>query len=356
MDKDGFILVTGATGFVGKWLVLELLRRGYAVRGTVRTPARFADVTDTIARELGAEALSRLSLVEADLLSDDGWREAMSDVMSVAHVAAAIRGDEPRDSSLVVRPAVEGTERVLRFAHAAGVDRVVLTSSIATVGYGHGQTSGRRVYDESYFTDLDAMRHTWAYCVGKTRAEQLAWDFARAHGMRLTTVHPGAIIGPALDRDASISLNLVIGLLNRETPAVPSNGFSLVDVRDVVAVHVAALERPEETAGERYIAASDYVPFPEVARILAEAYPDWGVTSRAVPDWIIRALAFFGGPSRQIINDIGNEKLFSGKKAEALLGRSLISGRDAILETARSAIDLGLARKQVSKAKSAPGR
>ena len=58
------------------------------------------------------------------------------------HVATAIRGDEPRDSSLVIRPAIEGTERVLRFAHAAGIKRVILTSSIATVGYGHGQTNG----------------------------------------------------------------------------------------------------------------------------------------------------------------------------------------------------------------------
>jgi dihydroflavonol-4-reductase len=268
----------------------------------------------------------------------------------VAHVAAAIRGDEPRDQSLVVRPAVEGTERVLRFAEAAGVKRVVLTSSIATVGYGLGQTTGRRVYTEADFTNLSGMRYTWAYCVGKTRAEQLAWDFARAHGLELTTIHPGAIIGPALDAQGSISLDLVIGLMNGRTPAVPSNGFSLVDVRDVVALHVAALEHPAETAGQRYIAASDYVPFPEVARILAEAYPDWAITRRDVPDWIIRLLALFGGPSRQIINDIGNEKVFSGEKAAALLGRPLISGREAVLATARSAVALGLVQRRPKKA------
>jgi nucleoside-diphosphate-sugar epimerase len=347
MTDQGLILVTGATGFVGKWTILELLRVGHNVRGTVRSLGRGDEVRATIAGELGQGTLDRLELVEADLLDDKGWTEAMLGVTTVMHIATAIRADEPKDQSLVIRPALEGTQRVLRFANAAGIKRIIMTSSIATVGYGHGQTSGRRVYDETYFTNLDNMRWTWAYCVGKTKAEQFAWAFAKEHGINLTTIHPGAIIGPALDQDASISLGMVSGLLAGAVPAMPSNGFSIIDVRDVAALHLAALDKPE-AANQRYLATSEYTPFPKVAEILREAYPDWGITMKQVPDWIIKIIASFGGPARQIINDIGNEKVFDGSKGEKLIGRKFINAKDSILATADSVIRLGLVKQKTS--------
>ncbi len=338
------ILVTGASGFVGKWCVVKLLEKGYRVRGTIRTAAKASQVRDTISKLLGADAASRLDLVEADILDDRGWPEALAGVDAVMHVATAIRGDEPKDSSLVIRPAIEGTERVLRFVDAAGIKRIIITSSIATVGYGHGHTTGRRVYDETYFTNLDNMRWTWAYCIGKTKAEQAAWAFAEARGLDLTTIHPGAIIGPPLDDDASISVGLVSGLLDGTTPAVPSNGYSIIDVRDVADMHVAALEKPE-AIGQRYLATSEYMPFPKVAQVVQELYPDRKVVSNVVPDWIIRLIAMFGGPARQIINDIGNEKVFDGRKGEALMGHPYIPARQSIHDTAESAIRLGLKLK-----------
>jgi dihydroflavonol-4-reductase len=347
MTDQGLILVTGATGFVGKWTILELLRAGHSVRGTVRSLSRADEVRATLAGELGQGALDRLELVEADLLDDKGWTEAMQGVATVMHIATAIRADEPKDQSLVIRPALEGTQRVLRFANAAGIKRFIMTSSIATVGYGHGQTSGRRVYDETYFTNLEGMRWTWAYCVGKTKAEQFAWAFAKEHGINLTTIHPGAIIGPALDADASISLGMVSGLLGGSVPAMPSNGFSIIDVRDVAALHLAALDKPE-ASNQRYLATSEYTPFPKVAEILREAYPDWNITMKQVPDWIIKLIASFGGPARQIINDIGNEKVFDGSKGEKLIGRKFINAKDSILATAESVIRLGLVKQKTS--------
>jgi nucleoside-diphosphate-sugar epimerase len=222
---------------------------------------------------------------------------------------------------------------VLRSTYEAGIKRFILTSSIATVGYGHGQTTGRRVYDETYFTQFETMRWTWAYCVGKTKAERATWAFAKANGMDVTTIHPGAIIGPPLDDDASISIMMVTGLFDGTTPALPSNGFSIIDVRDVAEMHVAALEKPE-AIGERYLATAEYVPFP----------PTHKVTMRTVPDWIIRLIAMFGGPARQIINDIGNEKIFDGSKGEKLIGHPYIPARQSIHDTAEAAFELGLIR------------
>lgn len=349
MAEHDLILVTGITGYVGKFVARDLLAAGYRVRGTLRLLSRASEVTDTLSAELGQGALDRLELVEADLLDDRGWADAMQGVAAVMHVAAAIRGDEPKDSNLVIRPALEGTMRVMRFAEAAGVKRVIYTSSIATVGYGHGHKTGRHVYDESYFTQFETMRFTWAYCIGKTKAERFAWEFARDKGMELTTIHPGAIIGPPLDTHASISIGLVTGLLNGRTSAMPSNGFSIIDVRDVSALHVKALETPA-AIGERYLATSDYIPFAEVGDILRAAHPDWDITRKTVPDWIIKLIARFGGPARQIINDIGVVRIFNGAKGEALLGRKFISARDSILATAERAIALGLARKPEPKA------
>ncbi|WP_172123155.1 MULTISPECIES: NAD-dependent epimerase/dehydratase family protein [unclassified Devosia] len=341
--QSGRILVTGASGFVGKWTVLELLHAGFDVRGTVRSEGKAEAVRKTVAAELGQGVLSRLQLVKLDLMHDRGWRDAMIGVDAIVHVAAQILGIEPKDPQEVIAPAVEGTERVLRFAVVTGVKRVVMTSSIATVGYGHGHVTGQRVYTEEHFTDLAAMKFTWAYCVGKTKAERAAWAYARSEGLALTTIHPGAILGPALDDDASVSLRMVSGLLEGSTPAMPSNGFSVVDVRDVAAMHVAALQQ-SSSAGHRYLATSDYVPFPDVAEILRSAYPDRAITRKQVPDWLIKLLARFGGPTRQIINDIGNQKHYDRTKGEGLLGRPFISGRDAILATAESVIRLGLVK------------
>lgn len=342
MDR---ILVTGASGFVAKHLIGQLLMAGYAVRGTVRGQGKVAVIHAALA-ELAPGRDGQLELVEADLLNDDGWAAAMHDVAAVMHVATVIVGVEPRDPDLVVRPAVEGTERVLRFALAGGVRRVIMTSSIATVGYGHGHERGKRVYDESHFTQLEAMRKSWAYCEGKTRAERAAWAFAKTNGMDLTTIHPGAILGPATDAETSISLGLVTGLLDGSTPAMPRIGFAISDVRDVAEMHLAALQRPE-SIGQRYLCAGAYTRFDEVASILRTAYPNYPVTLKTVPDWIMRIVAALGGPVRQIINDVGNEKHFDGRKGEALLGHAYRTPQEAVLAAAESAVRFGLVKPKV---------
>ncbi len=339
MDR---ILVTGASGFVAKHLIGQLLNAGYAVRGTVRGQGKVAGIWAAVAA-LAPGREAALELVEADLLFNRGWAEAMSGIAVVMHVAASIVAEEPRDPDIVVRPAVEGTERVLSFAHEAGIRRVIMTSSIATVGYGLGQVSGVRTYTEADFTDLAGMKRTWAYCIGKTKAERAAWTYASGNDMGLTTIHPGAILGPATDPDTSISLGMVTGLLDGSTPAMPRIGFAISDVRDVAEMHLAALRDPT-SIGQRYLCTGPYMRFDQVATILRRVYPDYPVTLQTVPDWIIRLMALFGGPVRQIINDVGNEKHFDGRKGEALLGRPYRTNEEAILSAAESALRLGLVK------------
>src|SRR5262249_31797484 len=159
------------------------------------------------------------------------------------------------------------------------------------------------------FTNLATLNRPWAYCTGKTRAEQAAWAYAMANGMALSTIHPGMILGPASDPDTSVSLGLVIGLMSGRVRAMPNTGFCVIDVRDVAALHVAALES-EAARGQRYLATGRYLWFREVADILRKAYPDRTITMKMVPDWLIKLMAMTGTTVSQIINDVGNEKHF----------------------------------------------
>ena len=126
------VLLTGISGFLGGHVALQLLNAGYTVRGSLRNLGKADKVRETLARA-GAD-ITRLEFVALDLLSDRGWAEAMRGVATVMHIATAIRADEPKDQSLVIRPALEGTQRVFRFANHAGIKRIIMTSSIAA-GY-----------------------------------------------------------------------------------------------------------------------------------------------------------------------------------------------------------------------------
>ena len=128
-NVDTTVLVTGASGFIALHCVKQLLEAGYRVRGTIRTPAREASLRATLAKHL--EADDRLSFVEANLDSDDGWAAAAEGCRYVLHVASPLPKEAPKHEDELIVPAREGSLRVLRAAKAAGVERVVLTSSLA---------------------------------------------------------------------------------------------------------------------------------------------------------------------------------------------------------------------------------
>ena len=128
MPND-LVLVTGGTGFVGVHVVLRLLQAGYTVRTTVRSLEREAEVRDML-RYGGFDAGERLNFARADLMHDGGWPEAVTGCRFVHHVASPFPAAAPKDENELIVPAREGTLRVLRAARDAGVQRIVLTSSL----------------------------------------------------------------------------------------------------------------------------------------------------------------------------------------------------------------------------------
>src|SRR5918998_2811386 len=129
---DGTTLVTGGTGFLGGWCVAQALERGHDVRTTVRDLKREDSVRQAVAKA-GVDAGDRLSVLAADLTSDDGWAEAVAGCRYVQHVASPFPPEQPKDPDELIVPARDGALRVLRAALDAGVQRVVLTSSVAAI-------------------------------------------------------------------------------------------------------------------------------------------------------------------------------------------------------------------------------
>ena len=137
----GTVLVTGGSGFIGSYCILQLLAAGHQVRTTVRNLNRESEVRAML-KEGGAEPGDRLSLVAADLEKDAGWPEAVRGCEYVLHVASPFPPTVPKHEDELIVPAREGALRVLQAAREAGAKRVVLTSSFAAIGYGHTPRSG----------------------------------------------------------------------------------------------------------------------------------------------------------------------------------------------------------------------
>jgi nucleoside-diphosphate-sugar epimerase len=267
------ILVTGASGYVGTHLIAALLRDGGQppVRAVVRSAAR-EDGLRAAVRRGGADD-NGVEVVTADLMSDDGWKAAMTGVDEVYHVASPIPPAQPEDPDELIVPAREGTLRVLRAARAAGARRVVLTSSFAAIGY---TPKPGAEFTEDDWTDPD-MPGLPPYPRSKTIAERAAWDFMRGEGARaeteLVVVNPTFILGPPLTAAAGSSMYLIKAMFGGEMSVAPRHRFGLADVRDVADLHIRAMAAPG-AAGKRFIGVSDHpaMSYLELAEILRRRF------------------------------------------------------------------------------------
>src|SRR3954470_18787980 len=336
------VLVTGGSGFVGSHLLLQLLALGHQVRTSLRSLNREAGLR-ALLKQGGAEPGDRLSCVSADLEQDAGWAEAVRDCEYVLHVASPFPQLIPKDEAELIVPARDGALRVLRAARDAGVRRVVLTSSFAAIGYGHGHPD--KVYDETSWTDVNGPGVS-AYAKSKTIAERAAWDFAGSDGgaPELAVVNPVAVLGPLLGPNASTSIELFKRLINGSMPGTPKVAYGLVDVRDVADLHVRAMEAPE-AAGERFLAlGEDFRWISEVGEWLREALPQRAkkIPKRRLPNPLVRLAAVFDGSLRQLTPELGVRKRATNEKARRLLGWNPRGDREAVVATAESLLALGL--------------
>jgi nucleoside-diphosphate-sugar epimerase len=349
------VLVTGGSGYIGGWCVAELLRRGYQVRTTVRSPGREQDVTEAVSATVSAagDPAGRLSFAVADLTSDDGWDAAVKGADYVLHVASPL-GLSPRGAATpdaMVATARDGTLRVLRHATAAGVKRVVMTSAANTASPSSYATEG--VTDETLWTDPDDPALI-PYRRSKTVAERAAWDYLDSEAARtgsdpavpgsdparteLATVLPGAVFGPILTTSNIGSVGIVGRMISGKMRGVPRIGLEIVDVRDLVDVHIRAMTSPE-AVGQRFLATGEFMWMRDMARVLRTGLGTDGskVSTREIPDFAVRLAARYRDPSlREITPALGRRNRHTTEKARRVLGWQPRPARDTILDCARS--------------------
>lgn len=338
------VLVTGGSGFIGGHCILQLLRSGYRVRTTVRSLKREADVRATL-KTAGADPGAELSFVAADLTSDTGWKEAAAGCDFVLHVASPFPSNLPKNEDEVIIPARDGALRVLRAARDAGVKRVVLTSSFAAIGYGHGVAA--RPFTEEDWTDPNGA-DVGPYTKSKTLAERAAWDFIAREGgaLELAVVNPVGVLGPVLGMDFSTSILIVKRLLDGSVPGLPNLSFGVVDVRDVADLHLRAMTNPA-AKGQRFLAAAgDFVSMKELALALKTRLGDAArrVPTKTMSDWVIRLAGLFDKEIAQIVPELGRPKNVTNEKARRILGWAPRSNEESAVATAESLIRLGLVR------------
>jgi len=340
------ILVTGGSGFIGSHCILQLLAAGHQVRTTVRNLKRDVDVRAMLAAG-GAEAGDPLTFAAADLEKDAGWAEAVAGCEFVLHVASPFPLRVPRDENELIVPAREGTLRVLRAARDAGVKRVVLTSSFAAIGYGHEPQTAP--FDETTWSNLDGKVNVPPYMKSKTLAERAAWDFIAREGggMGLSVVNPVGVFGPVLGPDYATSIVIVQRLMDGGVPGCPRLSFGVVDVRDVVDLHLRAMTDPA-ARGERFLAvAGESISMLEMALILKRRMGTAAkrVPTGQLPDWLLRVIAVFDPTVRQVVPELGKVKNASNEKARRVLGWAPRSNEEAIVATAESLMRLGLLKE-----------
>jgi dihydroflavonol-4-reductase len=313
------VLVTGGAGFIGVHCIVGLLRDGHQVRATLRSLTRAQEVRDMVA--VGGADPAGIEFVAADLGADAGWTEATAGCAYVQHVASPFPAFAPKDENELIAPARDGALRLLRAAKAAGVKRVVMTSSYAAVGYGQPEP----LFTEEDWTDLDTPNLS-AYVKSKTIAERAAWDYVAGEGapLELAVINPVGVFGPTLGPDTSTSLMLIQALFGGHGSALPRYALGIVDVRDVADLHIKAMTAPQ-AKGERFLAvAGDFMTPPEIARLLNER---------------------FGAHIEIPPQDDTPKSGASNAKAKKLLGWAPRSNEDALLASAESMVRFGLIKQ-----------
>ncbi|RDL49231.1 hypothetical protein BLJAPNOD_00328 [Ensifer sp. M14] len=335
--REDTVLVTGIGGFLASHVGLQLLKHGYRVRGSLRNMGK----CEAIRSQLGAQApgeLQRLGFVQADLDSDEGWREAVEGCRYVIHTASPFPPGFPENEQALIDTAREGALRVLTAAHRAHVERVVLTSSVAATNHGDGHAP----FTEDNWTDPESPRAT-PYYKSKTLTERTAWTFAHETALDLAVINPSVILGPLLGRDFGTSVGLIYHLMTGRFEGIPRFGFSVVDARDVADAHITAMTHPA-AGGQRFIVGGRFFWLKELVALLARTFPEHAarLPRGEVPDEIIRAMASTDPNARTIVHELGRDLSVDASKARRMLNWRSRPEEDCICASAQSLIALGL--------------
>ena len=346
MENKETVLVTGGSGFIATHCIMQLVIAGYNIKATVRDLSRTIMLNDIIANGLKKQNISAelaIDWQEASLTEDAGWDAAVAGCDYVLHVASPVAMEMPKDENEMITPAVEGTKRVLQAASKAGVKRVVVTSSVAAILYG---TEKKEPFTEDDWTDVNS-KSANAYARSKTFAEKAAWEFIDNDdsGMELACVNPSLVLGPILEKDFGTSVGVVVEFLSGKYPFVPNMHFGVVDVRDVAALEILAMTRPE-AAGKRFICSESTMKLKDQSDLLIELLPEFKkkLPKGIAPNWLIKIMALFMPALKAVTSEIGKNRELDSSRARNLLGWQPRPAAEALKAAAESVVEFGVAK------------
>ena len=289
--KQEKVLVTGASGYIALHCISELLKKGYKVKGSLRDMSKEQIIRKYFVFD---NEKSNLEFCKLNLLSDEGWDNAVFDCEYIMHIASPFVIEEPKNENDLIEPALEGTLRALNAANRNKIKKFILTSSMASVAYGHKA----EICNKNNWTDTS--KNVGAYVRSKTIAERAAWEFIKDNNVSfpLTTIHPGMVFGPLISNEIrGASVNLIANMMSGKFPALPDIYFTIVDVRDIAKLHVDSLQN-QNSNNKRILATSENgIPFLDISLILRnlgfEKSP-----KNIIPNQVINSLAAFNKEMR----------------------------------------------------------
>lgn len=321
MVSRGTVLVTGASGFIGSAVARRLLAEGFCVRALLRRSSPRGNVPPDC------------EIVEGDVTDRESVRRAMAGISTLFHLAANYRLWAP-DPEPVMRVNVSGTEIVMREALRAGVQRVVHTSSVATLDPDSVPcTEANRLVPE---------RAIGVYKLSKVLSERLVEGMIRDEGLPAVIVFPSAPLGSGDVRPTPTG-RIVCEAMRGGMPAYVDTGLNIVHVEDVAAGHIAAMK--VGGIGERYILGGENLTLRdllvEISRITGRP-PPWA----KLPHWPLVPLAYaneiaarFSGSepflNRESLRLSGKRMFFDDSKARRTLGYKTRPPADAVADAVR---------------------
>lgn len=326
------VLVTGASGFIAEHCIIELLKNGYSVKGSLRSMNREQEVRDAVKTETDD---TKLEFCKLDLLEDDGWEDAMWDCDYLMHVASPFVIEDPKDENELIKPAKEGTLRALNAAKKAGIKRVVLTSSVAAVN--SHMMSGTS--DHTTWTDINS-KYVTPYQKSKTIAEKAAWDFYNnqdnSNKMEMAVINPGGVMGPQLGNDlGGASTQIVSQLISGKFPMIPALSFPFIDVRDVAILHLKAMTTPDAD-GKRFIAAHSKPTWMyEVAEVLSAAGYE-KIKLKKAPSFMLKLIGLFDNKTKSLVPMLDKYVPCDNSQTVKILNWEPMPWEQAFIEHAKS--------------------
>ena len=323
------VAVTGANGYIALHCIYQLLMLGYAVNGSVRSQKK---------KEIVFEALSKkncpvtnLRLFTCNMTSDDGWSECLTQCNYLMHIASPMHLGNSNEEYFL-KPALEGVNRIFKFANKSNIKKVIFTSSVAAIF----ETSvNKKFYDENDFSNPNK-KNISLYAKSKTLAENTAWNFVKENNFpfELVIINPAQTIGAPITDNIGDSNNAIAQILTGQTKFIVPYKFGYVDVRDVAEAHIMAMQNSSSN-GKRFPLVSKDLRHKEIVKILKEnGFKD--LPKFSIPIFLTICLGIFKKELRPDLKFIIHTKSIKKSTiAKDILGWKPRLAEDSILEVAR---------------------